>query len=77
MTRCRREPVVPTAAATGPRRHDRRSPRARFGGSHDYEYSESVEVKRLKAEVKRLREDNEILRRASIFFAGELDPRNR
>lgn len=38
---------------------------------------ESVEVKRLKAEVKRLREDNEILRRASIFFAGELDPRNR
>ncbi|MGP9583385.1 ISL3 family transposase [Brachybacterium sp. AOP35-5H-19] len=39
VTRCRREPVVPTAAATGPRRHDRRSPRARFGGSHDYEYS--------------------------------------
>ena len=35
---------------------------------------ESVEVKRLKAENKRLREDNEILRRASIFFAGELDP---
>ena len=38
---------------------------------------ESAEVKRLKAENKRLREDNEILRRASIFFAGELDPRNR
>lgn len=38
---------------------------------------ESAEVKRLKSEVKRLREDNEILRRASIFFAGELDPRNR
>ena len=38
---------------------------------------ESAEVKRLKAEYKRLREDNEILRRASIFFAGELDPRNR
>ena len=31
---------------------------------------ESIEVKRLKAEDKRLREDNEILRRASIFFAG-------
>ena len=31
----------------------------------------------LEAENKRLREDNEILRRASIFFAGELDPRNR
>ena len=38
---------------------------------------ESAEVKRLKAENKRLREDNEILRRASIFFAGDLDPRNR
>ena len=38
---------------------------------------ESAEVKRLKRENKRLREDNEILRRASIFFAGELDPRNR
>ena len=38
---------------------------------------ESAEVKRFKAENKRLREDNEILRRASIFFAGELDPRNR
>jgi len=38
---------------------------------------ESAEVKRLKSEVKRLRQDNEILRRASIFFAGELDPRNR
>ena len=38
---------------------------------------ESAEVKRLKAENRRLREDNEILRRASIFFAGELDPRGR
>lgn len=38
---------------------------------------ESTEVKRLKAENRRLREDNEILRRASIFFAGELDPGNR
>jgi transposase len=36
-----------------------------------------AEIKRLKAEVKRLREDNEILRQASIFFAGELDSRNR
>lgn len=38
---------------------------------------ESAEVKRLKAENKRLREDNEIPRRASIFFAVELDHRNR
>ena len=38
---------------------------------------ESAEVNRLNAENRRLKEDNEILRRASIFFAGELDPRNR
>ena len=39
--------------------------------------AESEEVKRLRAENRRLREDNEILKAASIFFAGELDPRNR
>jgi transposase-like protein len=38
---------------------------------------ENEEIKRLRAKVRRLEEDNEILRRASIFFAGELDPRNR
>lgn len=38
---------------------------------------ESEEIRRLKAENRRLREDNEILKAASIFFAGELDPRNR
>jgi transposase len=38
---------------------------------------ESAEIRKLKAENRRLREDKEILRRASIFFAGELDPRNR
>lgn len=38
---------------------------------------EHAEIKRLKAKVRQLEEDNEILRRASIFFAGELDPRNR
>lgn len=36
-----------------------------------------AEIKKLKAENKRLREDNEILRAATVFFAGELDPRNR
>jgi transposase-like protein len=38
---------------------------------------ERAEIKRLRAENRRLREDNEILRAASVFFAGELDPRNR
>lgn len=38
---------------------------------------ENEEVKRLKAENRRLREDVAILRAATTFFAGELDPRNR
>jgi transposase-like protein len=38
---------------------------------------ELAEIKDLKAKVRRLEEDNDILRRASIFFAGELDPRTR
>jgi|ERR1700753_3766137 len=38
---------------------------------------DNAELKRLKAENRRLREDNEILRAATVFFAGELDPRNR
>lgn len=38
---------------------------------------ELAEVKALKAENRRLREDVAILRAATSFFAGELDPRNR
>jgi len=38
---------------------------------------EQAEIKRLKAENRRLREDVEILRAATTFFAGELDSRNR
>ncbi len=38
---------------------------------------ELVEIKELKAKVRRLELDNEILRQASVFFAGELDPRSR
>jgi transposase len=38
---------------------------------------DAEEIRRLRTENARLREDNEILRKASIFFAGELDPRNR
>ncbi len=39
--------------------------------------AELAEIRELKSKVRRLEEDNEILRRASIFFAGALDPRNR
>ncbi|MGH3732153.1 MAG: transposase [Acidimicrobiales bacterium] len=37
---------------------------------------ELEENKRLKKENRDLKEANEILRAASIFFAGELDPRS-
>jgi transposase-like protein len=46
---------------------------ARPGVSSD----EQDEIKKLKAENRRLKEDVEILRAATVFFAGELDPRNR
>jgi transposase len=38
---------------------------------------ESEEIRRLKAENRRLREDVAILKAAATFFAGELDLRNR
>ena len=38
---------------------------------------ELEEIRRLKAENRRLREDVAILRAATTFFAGELDPRGR
>ena len=47
-------------------------------GARDGQTSEEhAEIKRLKAENKRLREDVAILKAATTFFAGELDPRNR
>ncbi|WP_448624466.1 hypothetical protein [Geodermatophilus sp. URMC 64] len=39
--------------------------------------AESEKVRALKAENKRLREANEVLRQASIFFARELAPHHR
>ena len=35
---------------------------------------EREEIKKLRREVSELRRANEILRAASVFFAGELDP---
>ena len=38
---------------------------------------ELAEIRKLKAENRWLREDVDILRAATTFFVGELDPRNR
>ena len=38
---------------------------------------EVAEIKTLRAKVRRLEEDNAILKAATVFFVGELDPRNR
>jgi transposase-like protein len=38
---------------------------------------ELAEITELKAKVRRLEDDVDILRRATAFFAGELDPRGR
>jgi len=38
---------------------------------------ELEEIKRLKSENRRLREDVAVLKAATSFFVGELDPRNR
>ena len=47
-------------------------------GDRDGQTSEELaEIKALKARVRRLEEDNAILKAAAVFFAGELDPRNR
>ena len=35
------------------------------------------EIRKLKAENRRLREDVAVLKAATTFFVGELDPRNR
>ena len=47
------------------------------GGRPGVTSAENAEIKALKAKVRRLEEDNAILKAATVFFAGELDPRNR
>lgn len=48
------------------------------GGQRPGASSEELgEIKTLKAKVRRLEEDNAILKAATVFFVGELDPRNR
>jgi transposase-like protein len=47
------------------------------GGRPGMTSAEHAEIKRLKAENRRLRVDVEILRAATTFFAGELDSRSR
>lgn len=48
------------------------------GGQRDGRTTEELaEIRELKSKVRRLEEDNAILKAATVFFAGELDPRNR
>ncbi len=48
------------------------------GGQRQGATSEELaEIKALKTENRRLREDVAILKAATSFFVGELDPRNR
>lgn len=48
------------------------------GGTRDgVTTAELEQIKQLKAKVRRLEEDNAILKAATVFFVGELDPRNR
>ena len=47
------------------------------GGRPGVTSQDHAEIKRLKAENRRLREDVEILQAATTFFAGALDPRSR
>ena len=47
-------------------------------GDRDGETSEEhAEIRRLSTENKRLRDDVAVLKAATTFLAGELDPRNR
>lgn len=47
------------------------------GGRDGVSSEELAEIKALKAKVRRLEEDNSVLKAATVFFVGELDPRNR
>jgi transposase-like protein len=48
------------------------------GGLREGKTSEELaEIRDLKAKVRRLEEDNEILKAATVFFVRELDPRTR
>lgn len=47
-------------------------------GNHDGQTSkEHAVIRRLKSKNRRMREDVAILKAATTFFAGKLDPRNR
>lgn len=47
------------------------------GDRHGQTSEEHAEIRRLKAENRKLRDDVAILKAATTFFVGELDPRNR
>jgi transposase-like protein len=47
------------------------------GGQPGTTTSERARIRELEREVRDLREANEVLQAASVFFAGQLDPRRR
>lgn len=48
------------------------------GGQREGKTTEELaEIRELKSKVRRLEEDNAVLKAATVFFVGELDPRNR
>ena len=77
--------VTATAEAVGPQLGISRETLRRWVAQADIDdgrragvtSAELEEIRRLKAENKRLRDTNEVLRRAAVFFAGELDPQRR
>ncbi len=83
---CRGYPWLTAAAESGARREDLGKETVRRwvvqaqidGGQRQGATSEELaEITDLEATVCRLEDDTGILRRASIVFAGELDPRGR
>ena len=47
------------------------------GEAAEFQRGEAQRIKELERKVRDLEEANEILKAASIFFAGELDPRQQ
>lgn len=49
----------------------------RLRPTHGDDHRRVAEIMTLKSKVRRLEEGNAALKAATVFFVGELDPRNR